>query len=81
MKIVEIRQDAFGQCDHKIAYVKAPRGLPGVKAGAKLAVIQEFISDARCPWGPGLKCLEVEGGYRVVYTKSEAGIAWLKIVP
>lgn len=57
-------------------YVRAPPGIDGVRPGGKLRVLQQFVSDASCPFGPGLTCLKLEARLLAVFTPN--GIAWLQ---
>jgi len=59
-------------------YVRAPPGLPGVKAGKRMRVIQTFKSDGRCPFGANKLCVSLEGGFVAVLTQSAKGVAWMK---
>ena len=61
----------------KVHYVNAPVGLPGIKPGTKLRVLQVFTSDASCPIGPGKMCCRVEGGIVAAFAGAQ-GIAWFK---
>lgn len=71
----ELDNDSINEIEPKaIMYVRAPRGLPGITEGSKIKVKGSFTSDARCPLGQGLKCMELENGYKVVSTN--VGMAW-----
>lgn len=63
---------------YKHEYVRAPPGIPDLEPGAKLKVLERFISDHRCPYGAGNLCLRVEAGLVAVFTCSSRGIAWLR---
>jgi hypothetical protein len=60
-------------------YVRAPAGLPGVRKGDKLNVLRSFVTDHRCPFGEGKRCLVLEKGFMAVMTGTKHGIAWLKM--
>ena len=68
-----------------VHYLLAPGGIPGIRAGTKLDVVNQFMSDGRCPFGAGLMCvrLKISGSTRgsptlvAVFTKRRNGIAWM----
>lgn len=61
-----------------IKFVMAPDNLPDVKPNTKMNVIYEFTTDSKCPFGAGLKAIQLQYNYLIVFTNTEDGIAWLK---
>jgi len=56
--------------------MKAPAGLPGIKKGTPLRILQKGKTSRECPYGGGLPMYLLEHRVVVVFTKKQ-GMAWM----